>query len=237
VSLIKYIDKKYYPDYGNQWDDVLFREYLLSKIDQSFECLDYGAGRGKVKQVNIRGMVKKIVGVDIDSEVLNNPHVDEAKLIRLTDLKIPYDDNSFDLVFSDNVFEHVECPEAVLQEIYRVLKSGGVFIVKTPNKYHYMPMIARITPLSFHKYYNNLRGRQTVDTFPTFYRCNCKSDLSKYASKIGFSQEGIEYWEGRPEYLRIFTITYIIGLIYERVVNSINLLAPFRSVFVFELKK
>ena len=237
MSITQYFDKIFYRDYGDHWDDLFFREYLLSRVESNFICLDYGAGRGKLEQVNIQGIVNKIVGVDIDDAVHDNPNIDEAKLIDLHDLKIPYDDNTFDLIFSDNVFEHVEFPENVLREIYRVLKPSGIFIAKTPNKYHYMPIIARLTPLSFHKYYNQLRGRDSVDTFPTFYRCNSRRDVRKYASKVGFEKVTLEFWEGRPEYLRIFAITYIIGMLYERVVNMTNLLAPMRSVLVFELKK
>jgi len=237
VSIIKYIDEKFYGKYGDHWDDDLFRDYLLKRLESDFVCMDYGAGRGKLKQVNIKGIVNKVVGVDIDEAVNDNPNIEEAKLLDISDLKIPYEDSMFDLVFSDNVFEHVEYPEKVLREIYRVLKPGGIFIAKTPNKYHYMPIVARLTPLSFHKYYNQLRGRNITDTFPTFYRCNSKYDVKYYSSKAGFSSATLEYWEGRPEYLRITTITYLFGMLYERIVNMTNLFSPFRSVLVFELKK
>ena len=237
MSIISFLDKKFYAGYGDQWDDELFRAYLLERLNKDSVCLDYGAGRGKVKQVNIKDIVKKVVGVDIDDQVFENPHIDEAKLLEFPDLKIAYEDETFDMVFSDNVFEHVEFPERVFKEIYRVLKPGGVFIAKTPNKFHYMPLVASLTPLSFHKYYNNLRGRDEVDTFPTFYRCNSRYSVNKYASKSGFSEVVVQYWEGRPEYLRVFSITYVAGLIYERIVNMFGFLSVIRSVLLFELKK
>lgn len=237
MSLVEYMDNKFYAGYGSQWDDVLFRKFLLKKINRDFVCLDYGAGRGKVKQLNLREFVNKVVGVDIDDAVFENPLIEEAKRLEAPDFKIPYDNDLFDLVFSDNVFEHVEFPESVFKEIYRVLKPGGLFIAKTPNKFHYMPIIARFTPLSFHKFYNKLRGRDSVDTFPTFYRCNSKYDVKKYAFKAKFSDVSTSYWEGRPEYLRLSFITYIPGMLYERIVNATGALSIFRSVLVFELKK
>jgi hypothetical protein len=53
-----------------------------------------------------------------------------------------------------------------------VLKPTGILLFKTPNALHYMPLIARMTPHGFHRFVNKLRGRATIDTFPTRYRVN-----------------------------------------------------------------
>jgi len=50
---------------------------------------------------------------------------------------IPYENDRFDLVFSDNLLEHLAEPLAVFRGVARVLKPGGVFFFKTPNKWHY----------------------------------------------------------------------------------------------------
>ena len=42
------------------------------------------------------------------------------------------------------------------------LKPGGCFFGKTPNRNHYMPLAARLTPLSFHKWFNKKRGRPEI---------------------------------------------------------------------------
>lgn len=46
---------------------------------------------------------------------------------------IPYDNNSFDLVYSFEVLEHVENPRKVLEEIYRILKPGAYAYISTCN--------------------------------------------------------------------------------------------------------
>ena len=94
--------------------------------------------------------------------------LDEGKLSDAG--RIPYPDATFDVAFADNVMEHLADPMAVLGEVCRVLRPGGVFLFKTPNKTHYMPMIARITPHGFHRFVNRLRGRAEEDTFPTLGR-------------------------------------------------------------------
>ena len=46
---------------------------------------------------------------------------------------IPYEDNSFDLIYSFEVLEHVENPRKVLEEIYRILKPGAYAYISTCN--------------------------------------------------------------------------------------------------------
>ena len=46
--------------------------------------------------------------------------------------KIPFSDGEFDYVFSTEVMEHVPEPKEFLNEIYRVLKPGGILIMTVP---------------------------------------------------------------------------------------------------------
>jgi SAM-dependent methyltransferase len=133
--------------------------------------------------------------------------------------------------------EHVQQPDICFAEIYRVLKPGGLFISKTPNKWHYVPTLARMTPHSFHILYNKLRGQKERDTFPTVYKCNTPGAVKAYAQGAGFQPVDIRMWEGRPEYLRTASPLYLAGFLYERLVNSIPFLAKFRVVMVFALLK
>jgi SAM-dependent methyltransferase len=185
--------------------------------------------------MNFRGAARKVVGVDPDPRVRDNPFLDEAHE-GLAD-RLPFADSSFDLVFCDNVLEHIEDPDAVLRQVARVLKPSGRFVAKTPNRTHYITLIARLTPTWFHRFVNRLRGRPSVDTFPTRYRINSPAEVRRCAARCGLEVTSIELIEGRPEYLRFSAITYLFGWLYERAVNSSPLLAPFRVVMLVELKK
>ncbi len=230
-----WLDQKLYPNFERNWDDQIFRETILSQIRPEMELLDLGAGAGIVEQMNFRGEAARICGVDLDPRVAQNVFLDEG---RVSDAgEIPYPDNSFDLVFSDNVLEHLAEPEKVFAEVARVLKSGGVFMFKTPNKWHYMPTIARLTPHRFHQYINRKRGREEEDTFPTLYRANTKGDVTQLAKQSGFEVIQIDRIEGRPEYLRITPLTYLLGALYERLVNAFSLFAPFRVLLIGSLRK
>jgi ubiquinone/menaquinone biosynthesis C-methylase UbiE len=231
----EWLDRQCYPQFDKNWDDTLFREQILAALKPGSVVLDLGAGAGIVTQMNFKGRAGKVCGVDLDERVVGNPFLDEG---RVSDAgEIPYADEQFDLVFSDNVLEHLDRPADVFREVARVLKPNGVFMFKTPNKWHYMPTIARLTPHAFHQIVSRLRGRAAVDTFPTRYHANTKRAIEKLAQATGFSVIAIERIEGRPEYLRMVWPTYIAGVVYERVVNSSALFEPFRVLLVGTLRK
>ncbi len=233
--VVTFFDRIFYPDYKDNWDDQLFREEILAYIDAKSVLLDLGAGAGVVKEMNFKGLSSRVCGVDLDKRVLVNHMLDEGKVADAS--KIPYPDSMFDLVFSDNLMEHVDSPQTIYVEVCRVLKPGGYFLFKTPNKYHYMPVAARLTPHKFHQWFNALRGRKTVDTFPTRYQSNSRGDIKDIGLLAGFSAVQVKIVEGRPEYLRISSLTYVLGIIYEKIVNSSELFSPLRILIIAKLQK
>jgi len=235
LTLIEHIDLAWYPDFKGNWDDWLFRERILTYLRPDSVVLDLGAGAGILPQMNFRGIAAYSCGVDLDPRVATNPMLDEGRVANAE--RIPFENGRFDIVFANNVLEHLDDPQNVFREVTRVLKLGGVFLFKTPNRRHYMPTLARLTPHRFHQYVNRLRGRAEVDTFPTVYRANTRKDVMRYATKSGMSVERLEYIEGRPEYLRMTWPTYVLGAAYERLVNTSEVFASFRILIIGTLRK
>ena len=234
-AVTSWMDQWLYPDIRQNWDDRMFRERILASLRSTDHLLDLGAGAGIITEMAFRGIAARVAGIDLDERVLQNPMLDEAKVAGAE--AIPYEDESFDTVFCDNVLEHLLDPQLAFREVSRVLRKGGRFLGKTPNRNHYMPQIARLTPHWFHQAYNRLRGRAAVDTFPTLYRANTPATIRRLAAGAGLSVETIEIVEGRPEYLRMTPITYLAGFAYERAVNATPLLERFRIVMFVELRK
>ena len=230
-----WFDRVFYSQYSNNWDDDVFRNIILGKIKKTDNLLDLGAGAGIIPQMNFRGKVFKVSGIDPDQRVVDNPYLDDG-VVGVGE-NLPYANDSFDVVIADNVLEHFEKPDAVFSEVRRVLKRNGLFIAKTPNKSHYVPLIARLSPHWFHEYVNKFRGRKEADTFPTFYKANSANDIKHLASISGFDVIDINLIEGRPEYLRKIPVLNMIGLLYERIVNSCDLFSNFRVLLVIILKK
>ena len=235
TTWVQHLDRVLYPGFSSNWDDQMLRQKVLARLRPEMTLLDLGAGAGILPQMNFKGLASRVCGVDLDPRVTDNPMLDEGKLADAG--RIPYGNETFDMVVADNLLEHLEDPLPVFQDVTRVLKPGGLFVFKTPNKQHYMPTIARCTPHSFHQYYNRWRGRAEADTFPTHYRANTKPALERLAQLSGLSVEEIAHIEGRPEYLRINAATYLAGAAYERLVNATDALERVRICLIGTLSK
>jgi 2-polyprenyl-3-methyl-5-hydroxy-6-metoxy-1,4-benzoquinol methylase len=77
---------------------------------------------------------------------------------------LPFRDNSFDVVISLEVLEHVESPAAMLREVRRILKPGGWFYLTCPNylsfrEVHYNVAWLPLLPKTLGSLYLRLRGR------------------------------------------------------------------------------
>jgi len=98
--------------------------------DPAPRVLDYGSGEGKyLRLVRKLKPAAKLVGVDIRS-----PHaVPDFEFHRIAPgLDLPFHSNSFDVVVSCDVLEHVENLDSSLGEINRVLRSKGSFVGFVP---------------------------------------------------------------------------------------------------------
>ena len=112
--------------------------------------------------------------------------------------------------------------------MFRLLRPGGTFIFLPPTKWHYVALGARLTPHRFHNWYNRLRGRDDEDTFPTVYRLNSVSAVRGSFRRAGFEECSLTLRECCPNDLTFSMPLFLLGVVYERVVNATDLLARFR---------
>jgi len=90
---------------------------------------DYLAGRG----------AKEIIGADInEASIRRNQayyHKTNLRFQTADALKLPFENNKFDLIISLETIEHfpVDKQDAFLKELKRVLKQDGLVVLSTPN--------------------------------------------------------------------------------------------------------
>jgi SAM-dependent methyltransferase len=205
---------------------LTFVRVLECHVRPSYEVLDLGAGSGCKNIYAFKGQVKRIDGVDLDARVRDNPLLDNGVLADVNQL--PYEDNSFDLAFAIYLLEHLEHPDAFVKEVRRVLRPEGLFLALTPNRWHYVSVVSACTPVGFHRWFNKRRGRHEQDTFPTFYRMNSRRALKRLFEPAGFEVLQLSMVESQPNYLTFCTPAFLVGAVYERLVNSTEWLSPFR---------
>lgn len=98
--------------------------------------LDIGGGDGKYAFAFKNAFrVEELYGVDMSVGAVRIGNAGGIKM-SCTDLnhsKLPYVDSFFDIVFAGEIIEHLLSPDGLMDEVKRVLKPGGYFILTTPN--------------------------------------------------------------------------------------------------------
>lgn len=112
----------------NDYIKVLGKNYKKVKI------LDVGCGMGNYS-VLLLGNGNSVVGTDVEDRRLS-PFKEQISFKKANgDYTYPFEDNSFDLIVSFDVIEHVTDDGLYVKEIHRLLKKGGHTVVATPNKF------------------------------------------------------------------------------------------------------
>ena len=169
---------------------VEFFGRIQSILKDDMIVLDLGAGRGAWfyedkceyrKQLrDIKAKSFHFIGVDVDPVVMNN-QTTHKNYQMLDQGIIPLDDNSVDLIICDYVLEHIDDPLSFASEVSRVLKPGGYFTGRTPHKYGYIAIGARLFVNKYHNFVLKILQpqRKKEDVFPTRYRLNKIKDINK----------------------------------------------------------
>jgi len=126
---------------NNFWDDYLQGRtskswFPFSDYDQYIHgnILDLGCGEGDlIAQLMGKG---NLYGVDLAEETINIAQrkfpVGDFRVGDVCDLSY-FESNFFDFIFSSDVIEHVPEYEKMVAEAARLIKPGGVVLIKTPN--------------------------------------------------------------------------------------------------------
>ena len=112
----------------------LLCHYLYQSFDLKvgMKMLEPGCGRGEFLD-NFQELGLDVQGVDISPEAVEFASNFIVDLCDVENEILPFNDNTFDIVYSKSFIEHLHKPEKYLTEAFRVLKPGGKLITLVPD--------------------------------------------------------------------------------------------------------
>ena len=205
-------------------------------LDSNSVILDFGCGSGKlVKEFcelgyQAFGCCTRFSSEDAEhtENMINNGTV---RIIDLDNYVLPFEDDTFDFIFSQSVFEHVKNYSESISEIARVLKPNG-FCLHT--------FVSRYRPIEPHVYvpFSSVIQKTSWLNFWTFLgiRNEWSAELDARATSIKF----YNYLKEETNYLSRKQIANEFGMHFEDVKFCENLLNKYSLVkgkFLYSLSK
>lgn len=229
---LQLIRRWFYPDTSTtRWLDI-----VNSYCHAGAEVCEIGSGSGKFPQNQNYPEVSSIFGIDLDTRVLTNPNLGDARVGSADDLCALVEGRKFDVIYSHMCAEHVENPESFIRPQLKCLKQDGMIIHSTVSKFYWTSMINRFVPRRIKAWLIReiASGRTADDIFPAFYRLNSKAAIQSYSELFDIDFE-IHRFDLPPGFLRR---SLILMLIFTGIHRPLQFLVPsIRPGFVFVLKR
>ncbi|MEZ4266326.1 MAG: class I SAM-dependent methyltransferase [Myxococcota bacterium] len=150
------VSERDWDEVTNPWETerrlrLLFGEVFRGIPLEGVSFLDAGSGGGHFsEQAHLRGA--KVTSMDVGETVLEQVRKRcETTRVVGSILEMPFEDGSFDVVFSTEVIEHTPEPLQALREIARVVRPGGLVVVTSPGRL-WQPVVRGATTLKLRPY-------------------------------------------------------------------------------------
>ncbi len=112
-------------------------QMILAQVDLThLSVLEFGAGLGTYARQMRRRFAADVQAFDIEFERVQQMRVEIPTATLAAGEALPYPDGLFDVVFSNEVIEHVQDDQLAAQEMVRVAKVGGYVMLFCPNRWY-----------------------------------------------------------------------------------------------------
>jgi 2-polyprenyl-3-methyl-5-hydroxy-6-metoxy-1,4-benzoquinol methylase len=187
-------------EYGNIQSNIQFlnKSGVLRKHNN---ILEIGSGKGSMLSYLI-GEGYSVRGVEMEQEYIENSKIlyGDLPIQKVENELLPFPQDSFDVVLSFDVFEHIPDSDNHLREVSRVLKPKGYYLLQTPNKYTNIIFETirwksltkwRSDHCSLHTYNQILRRLHKCDFSVTFVEIPVVNDFFKKKIKFHMGNFGL----------------------------------------------
>ena len=113
--------------------------YILQRLElhnRQGVCLDVGCSDGAIA-LSLCDQFDQVFGADIDIKALSmidHTACENVGFLSGDAMALPFENQSVDAIVCSQTYEHVPSSEKLFEEIYRVIKSGGMVLFSGPNK-------------------------------------------------------------------------------------------------------
>jgi ubiquinone/menaquinone biosynthesis C-methylase UbiE len=146
---------------------AVLKDNLKDKKTSTLTCLEIGTSAGVIARI-LSDTFKKVTAIDIDTKAAQYWEKNKKKNIEFKNMNamnLSFKDNTFDVAVTNQDYEFMKDPQKYIDEIYRVLKPGGICFFGARNKLNIMegqyniPFLSWL-PESLAKKYIELLGRK-----------------------------------------------------------------------------
>jgi len=204
------------PEWRSSGDQL--EAMVRGHVTASSRVLDLGCGRGGVVELFWRD-VTLAAGLDPDGPSLTEHRALGMPVVRGVGERLPFVDESFDLIVCLWVLEHMKEPADAFREVRRVLRPGGHFVFLTPNMRNPLMIANRIgkaMPALQKRLVPRVYGRAETDTFPVQYRANTVEAVHGHAHAAGLGVSDLRV-VADPTYLAMNSFMFNASVMSERV--------------------
>lgn len=212
-----------------------YDECLGPLIRKDTKVLDAGCGKKGIMN-KYKGMTACTVGMDMQLSALKRNTAMDYKIVSSV-YSLPFREETFDVIISQWVVEHLSEPKMAFSEFKRVLKDNGSLILVTNSVYNPLMFFNAVMPEGIRDRIKKraLPPEIEEDTFPTYYKCNSVGKLDKALRDFGFEKRFAGY-VGDPSFFVFSKFLFPLTMVYE-LATSFRILRPLKMHVVVHYVK
>lgn len=181
--------------------------FLLPRLEPGMHLLDAGCGPGTVTAGLARAVLPgKVVGLDSAPEVLEHAraHAAEDRVDNVTYVagdvySLDFADAEFDVVYANQLLQHLTDPVRALREVRRVLRPGGLLAVRdadyaTMSPHPKFPEFADWNRLYHEVAYRNNAEPDAGRTLPAWVRQAGFPEIDIHPNVVAMEGEDARIW-------------------------------------------